>query len=120
MELAHQDGGDGGSGGDASAQVLEAFVFDGAIGEELELGAEHGGDAVEGGGALFLDGEEGGGGREGFAGEDDRGAVRGGGHVAEDGAEAVVEGGRGDDDVGGGEAHAHADEVAVVEDGGVA
>lgn len=42
------------------------------------------------------------------------------GHVAEDAAEAVVEGGWADDDVGGGEAHAQADEVAVVEDGGVA
>jgi len=62
--------------------VLEAFVFDDFVGEEFELGDEHGGDAVEGCGALFLDGEERGGGVECFGGEEEGGSCGGGRHVA--------------------------------------
>jgi len=62
--------------------VLEAFVRHGAVREEFELGEEHGRDAVEGRGFVFLHGFEGGEGVKGFGWEDDGGAVGGGRHVA--------------------------------------
>ena len=46
VQLAHQLCGDAASGGDAGAQVLEAFGGNGAVLEELELGDEHCGYAV--------------------------------------------------------------------------
>lgn len=137
MQLAHQLGRDARAGGDAGAELGEAGGGHRAVGEQLELGEEHGGDAVDGGGGGGLDGAQGGGGVEGLAREDEGGGVGDGGHVAEDGAEAAVGGvseekeGRGRervvleerrwaaDDVGRGEAHAVADAVAVVEDAAV-
>ncbi|RAL68422.1 hypothetical protein DID88_007153 [Monilinia fructigena] len=89
VQLLHQGFRDRGPGRDAGAEGREAGFGDGAAGEELKLGEEHGGDAVEGCGAVGLDALERGGGVEGGGREEDRAAVRGGRHVAEDGAEAV-------------------------------
>lgn len=89
VQLAHQLGGDGAAGGDAGAELVEAGRRHGARREQLELGQEHGGHAVQRRGAVLLDGAQRGFGVEGLGGEDDGGAVRGGGHVAEDAAEAA-------------------------------
>lgn len=62
--------------------MLVAVARDGAVGEEVEFGDEHGRHAVEGGGFVGADGFEGGEGIEGFFGKDDGGAVGCGGHVA--------------------------------------
>lgn len=117
VQLAHELGGDAGAGGDAGSEVLEAGGGDGAVFQQLELGLEHGGDAVESGASLFLQAEERGMRVEGFGGEDDGGPVRDRCHVGEDRAEAVEERWRAADDVTLGEEEAVADAVAIVEDG---
>ena len=71
--------------------MLEAFVFDGAGAEEFELGEEHGWHAVECCASVLLDGVEGRERVEALAWEDDGAAMCGGGHVAEDAAEAAGE-----------------------------
>lgn len=90
---------------------------DGAVGEEFEFRDKHGCYAVEGGGAFFLDREQGSGRVEGFGGEENSGTVRGSCHVAEDAAEAVEERGWAADYVSREQAHSGTDEVSVVEDG---
>lgn len=117
MQFAHEVGGDGGTGGDAGSEVLEPFVGDGTIFDEVEAGEEHGGDAVEGGCLFGLNGVESGERVEGFGGKDDGRTVCRGGHVAEDTAEAVKEGWWADYDVFRGQKHSVTDLVAVVEDG---
>jgi hypothetical protein len=117
VQLAHELGGDAGAGGDAGSEVLETGGGDGAVFQQLELGLEHGGDAVESGAFLFLQAEERGMRVEGFGGEDDGGPVRDRCHVGEDRAEAVEERWRAADDVTLGEEEAVADAVAIVEDG---
>lgn len=117
MQLPHHLGGDARAGCDASAELGEVLVGHGAGGEELEVGEEHGWDAIQRSAFLLLDGEQSGFGVEGLAGEDDAGAVGGGGHVAQDAAETVEEWRRAADDVVRCEEHARADGVAVVEDG---
>ncbi len=46
MKLPHQLGGNTRARGDAGAEMGEALVWHGAGGEELEVGEEHGWDAV--------------------------------------------------------------------------
>ena len=58
--------------------------------QELELGDEHRGDAVNRGAGVGGDTFEGGAWIEGFGGEDDGGAVGCSGHVPEDTAETTV------------------------------
>ena len=82
----------------------------------VEEGVEHCGDAVEGCAALGDDGGDGGGGVEDLCGVDDAGAVGYDGEEAEDEAEAVEEGGRAAEGVGGGEAHPVAYEAGVVDE----
>jgi len=101
VKLPHQLGGDARARCDAGAELGEVLVGHGAGGEELEVGEEHGWDAVEGSAFLLLDGEERGLRVEGFAGEDDAGAVGGAGHVPQDAAETVEEWGRAADYVAG-------------------
>lgn len=92
-EPAHQRLRDGTAGRDALAQVREPGGWQGAgegrVREQLELRGEHGGHAVEPGGAVLGGHAERGGGVEGGAGEEDGGAGGGGGHEPEHGAEAV-------------------------------
>jgi len=86
--------------------MLKAFVLDCAVGEQFQLGQEHGGHPVQGGGLFLLYGKKRGFGIEGFGGEEDGGAMRGGCHVTENAAEAVEEWWRTADDVCWCETHA--------------
>lgn len=101
---------------DACSELREAFVLNGAVGKEFELGEEHCRYAVQRCAFLFLHCSQCGFGIERLGREDDAGAVGCGRRVAEDGAETVEEGGRTADYVGRGEEHALADGEAVVED----
>ncbi|TFB01286.1 hypothetical protein CCMA1212_006777 [Trichoderma ghanense] len=114
---AHQGLGDAAAGDDALAQVLRHGQAAGV--EGLEDGDEHGADAVEPRGLVLGGHADGGDGVKGRRREEDGGARRGRGHVAQHGAEAVEERRRDDDAVRGREAHAVGDEGAVVEDGRV-
>lgn len=96
--------------------MLKPLILYRSAGQEFELGYEHGSNAVESCGGLFLNGEECCFRVEGLGGEEDSRPVGCSRHVAEDAAEAVEEGWWTADYVFGCELHAFADEITVVED----
>src|ERR1019366_1327804 len=86
---AHDFDGAGGSGHDAGAQGGEIEAVE--LGVD-ELGDEHGGRAVDGGGARAVHGFQGGADVELGRGQDERGAGDHGDHGGDHAAETVVEG----------------------------
>lgn len=89
MEFSHQLGGYAGASGDAGAQVLEAFVWDGPVREEFQLGYVHGWNTVQCGTLLLLDAFQRRVRVECLCRENNCGSMRCRSHVSENAAEAV-------------------------------
>ncbi|MDT4813635.1 hypothetical protein FQZ97_466250 [compost metagenome] len=103
----------GGAGHDAGAQAGQVELVTLRV---IQLGDEHGGHAVEGGGLLFGHGTQGGQRVEGIARVDHGGAVGQAAEVAHHHAEAVIQRHRDHQAILLGQTQALADHVAVVED----
>ena len=119
VQFAHEFCGDRAASRYTGAEVLEAFVGDGAVVDEFQLSEKHGGNTVESSGFLFLHSFQGGLRIEGFRGKDNSRAVCCSCHIAKDATKAMEERWRTDNDVLGSEEHAITDLVAIVEDGPV-
>src|SRR5271170_3681332 len=99
--------------------MLKSFVGYCARIQQFQLREEHGWDTVERCRSLLLHRFERGKGVEGLSWKDDRGAVCGRRHVAEDATKAMEEGWGTANNVSRREEHACPDLVAIVQDGAV-